>query len=130
MPLDRDRYLSVLRSPRWHQLRTRLLAERGRRCEACKKTKGAGVPFSLELHHLTYERLGAERDTDVQLLCDICHAKADVVRAEHGRQRARSALYRARLDGWARKKYGDDWADYRDEDVVAEMFDRWLESRQ
>jgi hypothetical protein len=25
------------------------------------------------LHHLTYERLGAELDSDVQVLCSTCH---------------------------------------------------------
>ncbi len=29
--------------------------------------------MSLEVHHLTYERLGAERDEDLQALCWSCH---------------------------------------------------------
>jgi hypothetical protein len=81
------------------------------------------------LHHKTYERLGEETDEDLELLCVTCHEKADKDRAEDGKRRSRAALYDAQLNGWASKKYGDDWYEYMDECDVAEEFDEWVESR-
>jgi hypothetical protein len=38
------------------------------------------VPYRLEVHHRTYERLGRERPEDLLVLCEKCHA------VEHGRE--------------------------------------------
>jgi hypothetical protein len=38
------------------------------------------VPYRLEVHHLTYERLGWEQPDDLLVLCERCHAVL------HGRQ--------------------------------------------
>ena len=37
-----------------------------------------GVKHRLQVHHLTYERLGNERDEDLKVLCWACHER------EHG----------------------------------------------
>lgn len=37
------------------------------RCVRC------GVKRQLEVHHLTYDRLGAELDTDLEVVCSGCH---------------------------------------------------------
>jgi hypothetical protein len=37
------------------------------RCERC------GAKRTLEVHHRTYERLGRERDADLEVLCGDCH---------------------------------------------------------
>lgn len=34
------------------------------------------------MHHLTYERLGAERDEDLLVVCRRCHKKEDKKRSE------------------------------------------------
>lgn len=122
--LDRAHYRSVVASRRWRDLRARLMRERGLKCERCQKTWGIPRLAALQLHHRTYERLGAEWDTDVQLLCGFCHEEADAERAIESRQRAASALYHARLDGWATKRYGENWSDSGEN--IADEFDNWL----
>ena len=62
-----------MQSPEWDRLRTQKLQESGYRCLDC------GGSERLEVHHLTYERFGHERLTDLQVLCHVCHAEA------HGR---------------------------------------------
>src|SRR6185369_3222371 len=43
-------------------------------CDKCGASK-----IRLEVHHLTYERLGEEKFSDVILLCHVCH------KSVHGR---------------------------------------------
>ncbi len=64
-------YDGYLRSTHWQLL----VAERKTGiCDRCHRRKGT------QLHHVTYERLGAELPTDTRELCDACH------RREHPRQ--------------------------------------------
>lgn len=58
-----------LHSEHWKMTRRAIIAKRGRYCERCHK---AG---SVDVHHLTYARLGAERDEDLQVICRACHEK-------------------------------------------------------
>lgn len=53
----------------------RAFRERFRKSSCARCGKGRR---KLELHHLTYERLGRETAFDVETLCDACH------RAIHG----------------------------------------------
>ena len=69
-------------------------------CERCGNVQSAQY---LTLHHLTYERLGNERDEDLQLLCRDCHREAD-----RERQRAHP-LFEKRLAAWALKRWGPGW---------------------
>lgn len=122
----RRRYEAYINSAEWRRRRRRAIERAGYHCEKC------GVSAQeerLEVHHLTYERIGHERDEDLSVLCHACHAKADLERANNGQQKARSALWAKRLDGWATKVYGEDWQDYHDGDVVADEFERWLDSK-
>lgn len=65
-------YNTYMISPAWKAFRLRIIAQRGRKCERC------GSPARvLQLHHLTYVRLGQELDSDVQLLCIDCHRTVD-----------------------------------------------------
>lgn len=66
-------YMRYLRSPEWRAHRERALAAADHRCQRC------GAPDELEVHHLSYDRLGFERPQDLQVLCNPCHA------LEHGR---------------------------------------------
>lgn len=61
-----------IQSPEWASVRRRKLAEVSR-CEACSGDE------RLEVHHLTYDRLGHERMRDLEVLCHWCHM------LEHGR---------------------------------------------
>jgi 5-methylcytosine-specific restriction endonuclease McrA len=67
-----NKHSSYIASKEWQYLRTRILQSRGGKCEVC------GVKHRLQVHHLTYERLGNERDEDLKVLCWACHER------EHG----------------------------------------------
>lgn len=64
-------YRAYLRGPRWARKRAGILRRAGRICERCRQHPASQV------HHLTYARLGHERDTDLQALCKKCHRIAD-----------------------------------------------------
>jgi 5-methylcytosine-specific restriction endonuclease McrA len=68
-------YLERINSPEWRELKERLILKRGNCCQQCGKERK-----TLHLHHVTYERLGNERDSDLILLCAGCHALADTLR--------------------------------------------------
>jgi hypothetical protein len=76
-----------LRSPHWRARRARAIALAAGRCERC------GKPGRLEVHHLTYKRLGRERDRDLRALCHRCHQIAEQ------RRRAGSLCVLGRLLG-------------------------------
>ena len=57
-----------LRSLYWKNLKQRRLKKANDLCEYCKKAR------PLELHHITYKRLGAEKLGDVRVLCRSCHS--------------------------------------------------------
>jgi 5-methylcytosine-specific restriction endonuclease McrA len=115
-------YEQHLRSDVWKSTRRNILARDGYLCCRC-----GGI--ATEVHHRTYERLGHERDEDLESLCPPCHQKADQERASVSARRARRALYEARLDGWATKRYGEDWDAHSDTREIEEEFDDWLASR-
>jgi len=60
-----------LQSAHWQEVRKRKLKQAGYKCEAC------GAKVKLDIHHLTYQRLGKERLSDLQALCRSCHRKAE-----------------------------------------------------
>lgn len=59
-----------LQSQHWHETRLRALARAHYACQDCGKSN---VP--LDTHHVTYERLGAEKPGDLRVLCRECHNK-------------------------------------------------------
>jgi hypothetical protein len=69
------KYTDYINSDAWQKFRARVKKARKNRCERC----GAdGNKVILQVHHLTYERLGHERLKDVELLCvRPCHEEAD-----------------------------------------------------
>jgi 5-methylcytosine-specific restriction endonuclease McrA len=119
----RARYEAHLASEEWAAMKRALLQERGARCERC------GAPPPLELHHKTYERLGRELPSDLELVCPECHPLADEERAEAGRLRSERARYNAGLNTYASKKYGEGWEAWMDPEAAEEEFDEWLESK-
>lgn len=58
-----------LRSRHWQRARQSAIARAGGRCAEC------GSRHGLEVHHLTYARLGHESPGDLQVLCRYCHAE-------------------------------------------------------
>lgn len=100
--MTKDEYRRYLRSTHWLLTRARILARAGERCEWCQRFCGRephapdvrcadescdwcrayfdedGQALdverqTLEVHHKTYERVGAERDEDLVALCWSCH---------------------------------------------------------
>lgn len=60
-------YEQYLRTAHWHTTRNRALARVRYRCQRCQANS------QLQVHHLSYDRLGEELDTDLQVLCRGCH---------------------------------------------------------
>jgi len=103
--------------------RAKAIAFHGTVCRECgNETHGV-----LDVHHLTYERLGNESMADLAIVCRPCHEKIT--------QRERTARhvawaeerYQSRLDAWATKRYGEHWDEYGDADEIEEKFERFLE---
>jgi len=81
---EEDFYSAYLRSPKWALKRKQALARSENKCERCGLSKWT---VKLEVHHLTYERLGHEDLDDLQVLCEDCHVFADRERKEDDKRR-------------------------------------------
>ena len=64
------RYEAHLQSAAWASIRRERLEHARWQCERCRRD---GVP--LEVHHVTYARLGREDLADLWALCETCHAE-------------------------------------------------------
>jgi len=62
-------YHEHLASVEWLAIRGEVVQRAEYRCEQC------GLPWGLEVHHKTYERLGKEDLGDLICLCGDCHRK-------------------------------------------------------
>lgn len=62
-----NRYQKYIQSEEWQAVRKRILKRANGRCEKCK------LVAPKHVHHKTYARLGAERDSDLIALCVACH---------------------------------------------------------
>lgn len=80
-----DRYREHLQSPHWAGIRTRRLALDDEQCAGC------GATESLQVHHLTYERMGAELLSDLVTLCASCHDQVTVISRMMGFKNQRRA---------------------------------------
>ena len=63
-----SQYNGYLQSSHWKDIRRQRLAMDGFQCSIC------GTAKNLDVHHLTYERLGHEDLDDLVSLCKRCHA--------------------------------------------------------
>jgi 5-methylcytosine-specific restriction endonuclease McrA len=59
-------YWQYLFSPHWEATRRRAL-QRMPQCQLCEAER------RLDVHHLTYQRLGWEKESDLIVLCSRCH---------------------------------------------------------
>ena len=80
--MTRAEYQRYLQSPEWRATRQRRLTAAGNRCEFCQDMghhKGdwhgprCTATDDLNVHHLHYDSLGAEQDTDLEVLCRFHH---------------------------------------------------------
>lgn len=72
-------YAKYLRSPEWRRTRAAALLHAGHCCSLDVTHTG-----DLEVHHRTYDRLGAELPADLVVLCGSCH---DLHHKANGRPR-------------------------------------------
>lgn len=71
-------YREYIQSKEWKAKAKAAKHRANYRCEQCGMLKPEHL---LHAHHLTYERLGNERKSDLKVLCNECHAE------EHGIRR-------------------------------------------
>ena len=62
-------YIDYLQSETWKEKRNERLKKDNYCCQLCGKKE------KLEVHHLTYARLGNEEMEDLVTLCHACHEK-------------------------------------------------------
>lgn len=60
-------YYTYINSPEWWSVRQRKVKSSNFQCEVCSSNA------NLNVHHLTYVRLGSEKDSDLMVLCRGCH---------------------------------------------------------
>jgi 5-methylcytosine-specific restriction endonuclease McrA len=120
----RAAYERHIKSTQWRNSRRAIIKLRGNKCERCPST------FELDLHHKTYERLGREQLSDLELLCKACHKIADAERMAQGERRSAKALHNAGMNTYATKKYGEDWQERSDVEQIEEEFDDWLNRQE
>lgn len=73
-------YEAYIRSPEWQDRRRQFfLANKQRRfCSGC------GGIRRIQVHHVSYVRLGNERDLDLVSVCERCHVAVHAYHHEHG----------------------------------------------
>lgn len=64
-------YQDYLASDHWQETRARALDRAMWRCQVCNTPRSQSI---LDVHHRTYERLGAELPEDLAVLCRECHS--------------------------------------------------------
>lgn len=106
-------YERYMKSPEWYEKRQLLLVMADCRCERC------GYRQDLEVHHLTYERLGNELPDDLQVLCVECHEEAD----EERRRATSKRAWDRRVEAYGAARYGDDWTEWATDSDYAEIED-------
>lgn len=74
IPAVNTSYLAYLQSPKWRKTRNLALGRAHFTCQRC------GAKRNVQVHHRSYERLGCEAESDLEVLCRDCHE------GEHVRQ--------------------------------------------
>ena len=113
-------YSSYLNSDIWKAIRKQAISQANSRCEICQKFLTSN---NADVHHITYDRVGGrELPCDLKVVCSFCHPEADQKREVETEQRRKRRKYESRVEGFARKKYGEYWNDKMLWDVVEEEF--------
>ena len=79
-------YRDYMISPQWAAKRKAAVARAGNTCQRCGRRN-----CRIEIHHLTYVRLGQERPEDLVAVCTDCHRHLD---HQMGTGRGRKAVTR------------------------------------
>ena len=70
---DRATWQRYLRSKAWAAKRLEAIIKAGFRCHACGRKQFD--TSKLQVHHLSYDHLGAELDSDLEVMCERCHRR-------------------------------------------------------
>lgn len=62
-------YYQYIQTQAWEEMRQKVFRRDGFKCVICGDAK------ALNVHHITYENLGAEKVSDLVTLCRDCHEK-------------------------------------------------------
>ena len=120
-PPEYDKYI---KSAQWRNISDLLKKQAGYLCAHCRHSS-----TTLEVHHLTYERFGHERMSDLVVLCKPCHEAADKKRVAQREARGEEARYESAYHTYMTKKNGDDYA-LSESPYDREEFDDWLREKQ
>lgn len=71
--MNKDEYEKYLRSPEWAAKKEAVWKRDKGTCQRCGRKYVYGDLTRFHTHHLTYERVGDEYLSDLQLLCEHCH---------------------------------------------------------
>ena len=134
-------YNQCMSSREWKVLRNRVIEKTYNhdRCRSngyednvyeCQRCGWNHRRTEIEVHHLTYENLGSEKENDLIVVCKRCHNILDRMRAAASRNKSRMSLFEAQKHGWARKKYGENYYEYKDPYDVHCEFLEWVEDKQ
>ncbi len=122
-------YKAYISSARWRIFCKGIISIRNSRCEKC-----GAVGVRLEVHHKTYEHFHDERPEDVEVLCRKCHQSADKKRVTDNHYKFLEAFelgrYNSAQDTYLSKRYGENWNDRNDSEVLCEKFHDWYEQRR
>ena len=93
-------YVDYLKSPEWRERRKQALDWARNACQLCNSPKEP-----LNVHHRTYDRLGAELPADLVVLCKDCHEKFHEPTPEM--ERPKKSPKPDKEWQWARKAIGE-----------------------
>lgn len=65
-------YEAYVQSPEWESRKARYFQTHPRRCRICRREPRSG---QLDLHHLSYDNLGNEPNSDLVALCQFHHSE-------------------------------------------------------
>jgi 5-methylcytosine-specific restriction endonuclease McrA len=91
----RKKYEKHIKSQKWRNIRDSMFKLRGKKCESCGESS-----YALEVHHLTYERMGNESPKDLMVLCKECHKKEDNKRKHNSFVKRRNARINKAFMTW------------------------------
>ena len=65
--MNNERYKEYLQSDQWKYIKAKVISRDKGICQGCF------IKAPLEVHHLTYKRIGEELGVDLISLCSVCH---------------------------------------------------------
>jgi 5-methylcytosine-specific restriction endonuclease McrA len=82
MSPQRKFYREYLKSKAWKAKRAKVIFRDGGQCQSVRAKRKCGSRHKIEVHHLTYERFGRERLSDLVCLCEDCHKAVHAVKKQ------------------------------------------------